>query len=217
MAFPIRAVELFTAPLQIALLLFDRFTGAQNPLGGVTVTSGFIQGLQKPGTGVFVFANLKPGPQNLVVASAPDTPYYRTVTIPVTVPAPAALWPAYPDVTLANPALPLNDPGQTAAYLAQRQLAGLLPTPAYPFVGATLARGRVTAGGLPLAAATVLTVGGNEIPYVTGPSGEFVLFFEQAPRDPTTVTLRASHAALPNKDVAVQVTRGATVSAEIAM
>jgi hypothetical protein len=151
------------------------------------------------------------------VASAPETPYYLPVTIPVTIPAPAALWPAYPDVTLANPGLPLKDPGQTAAYRAQRQLAGLLPTPAYPFTGATLARGRVTSAGVPLANATVLTVGGNEIPYVTGPLGEFVLFFEQAAREPQAVTLRASHAAMPNKDVVVQISRGATVSAEIGM
>jgi hypothetical protein len=217
MAFPTRAVETFTEQLQIALLLFDRFTGSDNLLGEVTVTSGSVQGARKPGTGTFIFANLKPGVRNLTVASALTTPYYLPVTIPVTIPAPATLWPAYPDVTLANPALSLKDPGQTAAYLAQRQLAGLLPTPAYPFIGATLARGRVTSAGLPLANATVLTVGGSEIPYVTGPSGEFVLFFEQASRDPQSVTLRASHTAMPNKDVVVQISRGATVSAEIAM
>jgi hypothetical protein len=218
MAFPTTILEHTDVNLQFALVLRDRYAGSQELLGQVSVTAAGVEGAQKGNTGTFLFFNLKPGARVFAVASDPLTPYYRGVSIPITIPMPAASWPAYPDVTLANPALPLGDPGQPASFRDQWQQAELLPATAYPFAeGTTLARGVVTAAGSPLAGATVQTVGGQEIPYTTGPSGEYVLFFEQPARTPQTVTLRASHAGFPDKNVSVVISRGFTAAAEIAM
>src|SRR5271156_1338953 len=141
MPFPTVQGESIEVTLQFAMLLRDGVTNSNQLVGDVTVSSGSILGKQKDSTGAFLFLapDLKPGPQSFVVKSKLDTPYYLAVQIPVTVPMPSPLWPAFPDVTLANRNLPLGDPGQTAAYKTQRQLATLLPTTAYPFpAGSTL-------------------------------------------------------------------------------
>jgi hypothetical protein len=131
---------------------------------------------------------------------------------------PTALWPAFPDRSLANPNLPLGDPGQTAAYKAQLAAATLLPTTSYPFPpGSTLIRGSILHGGLPLAGATVQQAGGTDPAYVTGADGQFVLFLSNPPGLPETLTINAKHAALADGSAILTVIRGQTVSLTINM
>ncbi|WP_353064454.1 hypothetical protein RBB77_01660 [Tunturibacter psychrotolerans] len=220
MPFPTVQGESIEVTLQFAMLLRDGVTNSNQLVGDVTVSSGSILGKQKDSTGAFLFLapDLKPGPQSFVVKSKLDTPYYLAVQIPVTVPMPSPLWPAFPDVTLANRNLPLGDPGQTAAYKTQRQLATLLPTTAYPFpAGSTLIRGAVMHGGLPLAGALVQETPGSDPAYTTGPDGQFVIFLANPPGLPQAVTLTATYPALPAGTATVTVIRGLTVSATINM
>jgi hypothetical protein len=218
MPFPTLQSESTEVKLQFALLLRDGLTNTGQLLGNVTVSSGTIVGRQKGYSGAFLFFDLKPGTQPLAVSSGPYTPYYLPTTIPVTVPMPSALWPAFPDVTLADPTLPLGDPGQTAAYKAQRQAATLLPTTSYPFpAGTTLIRGAVLHAGQPLAAATVQQASGSDPVYMTGADGQFVLFLANPPGLPTQVTVNATHAGLAAGTADVTVIRGLTVSVTINM
>jgi hypothetical protein len=218
MSFPTLQGESIEVTLQFALLLRDGFANSDQLVGNVTVASGTIDGQQKDSSGNFLFYDLKPGPQSFAVSSGPDTPYYLPTKIAVTVPMPSATWPAFPDVTLANPNLLLSDPGQTAAYKAQRQLATLLPTNAYPFpAGTTLIRGTVLQGGVPLAAATVQQAGGTDPAYTTGADGQFVLFLSSPPGLPQAVTVNSTAAGLPAGSASVTVTRGFTVSLTINM
>jgi len=218
MPFPVLQGESVIVTLQFALLLRDGFADTDQLLGEVSVKAGGIAGKQKGSSGAFLFYTLKAGPQAFSVGSSPDTPYYRPAVINVTLPMPAALWPAFPDVTLADPTLPLGDPGQTAAYKAQRQSVTLLPTNSYPFLaGTTLIRGTVTHNNQPLAGATVQQAAGTDPSYVTGVDGQFVLFMSNPPGVPTPVTVTATHAALPPATVNVTVIRGLTVPVTINM
>lgn len=212
--------ETRTLTFVLALRLTDRVTRSEALAGPVTVAvAGAETGTQvAPEKGTFLFKTLANGAHAIDVASASHAPYYRAVSIPVTLPMSSSAWPGYPDLALADPTRTLDDPAQPAAYRQQRELAALLPTVHYPFApGATLARGVVLAGATPLANATVRRVGGNEIPYVTGSGGEFVLFFETAPHETETVTLRASHPARADVDVSVDVRRAMTVATNIVM
>jgi hypothetical protein len=217
MQYPIFAVEtipVFT--LQFALLLRDGVANSGQLQGEVSVQSGTIVGQQKDSSGVFLFYKLKPGAQTLTVNSDKYTPYYRSTTVAVTIPMPSVTWPAFPDVTLADPTLPLSDPGQTAAYKTQRQAATLLPTVYYPFpAGATLIRGRVLHGGLPVLGATVQQAAGTDPAYQTEADGQFVLFLSNPPGLPQQVTVNATAPALPAGSANVTVIRGLTVSATI--
>lgn len=204
--------------MQFALILRDGFADSDQMLGDLTVKSGTIEGQQKDSSGSFLFYNLKPGAELFTVSSGIYTPYYLPATIPVTVPMPSALWPAFPDMTVADPSLLLGDPGQTAAYIAQRKLATLLPTTGYPFPpGTTLIRGTVLHGGLPLAAATVQQTGGTDPGYTTASDGQFVLYLSNPPGLPQSVTVTATHAGLATGSAVVTVMRGLTVSATINM
>jgi hypothetical protein len=218
MPFPTFPAESRETTLQFALLLRDGVTKSSELQGDVMVTSGTIEGQQKDSSGAFLFYDLKPGAQTLAVTSGPYTPYYLPAKIPVTVPMPNVLWPAFPDVTLADPTLPLGDSGQTAAYKAQRQQATLLPTNQYPFLpGMTLIRGTVLHGGVPLAAATVQEGSGTDPAYTTGADGQFVIFLSNPPGIPQQVTLNATAASLPAGSANVTVIRGLTVSVTINM
>ena len=218
MPFPTLAGESREVTLQFALLLLDGVTNSAELVGDVTVTSGPIEGQQKDTSGTFLFNGLKPGAQSLSVTCGPYTPYYLPTKIPVTIPMPNALWPAFPDVTLANPSLPLGDPGQTAAYKAQRQQATLLPTNQYPFLpGTTLIRGTVLHNNQPLAGATVAEASGTDPAYTTGADGQFVIFLSNPPGLPQQVTLNATAAGLANGSGNVTVIRGLTVSLTINM
>ena len=219
MAFPSVQIDCIQRKtLQFALLMRDGFVDSDQLQGVVSVTSGIIAGQQKDSSGTFLFYALKPGPQALAVSSGQYTPYYRPTTINVTIPMPAPLWPAFPDMTLADPTLPLGDPGQTAAYKAQRQAATLLPTNSYPFpAGATLIRGTVLHAGQPVSGAIVQQAGGTDPAYITGADGQFVLFLSNPPGLPQQVTVNATAPPLPDGTAAVTVIRGLTVSATINM
>lgn len=218
MPFPILKGEDIRDSLQFALLLRDGFANSDELLGDVTVTSGNAVGQQKGDCGTFLFYSLKPGLQSIKVKSGPYTPYYLPATIAVTVPMPAPRWPAFPDVTLADPNLPLGDPGQPAAFKAQRQAATLLPASSYPFLaGTTLIRGTVLHGGQNLSGATVQQAGGTDPSYTTGADGQFVLFLANPPGIPTQVAVTAAYPGLVNGSANVTVIRGLTVRVTINM
>jgi hypothetical protein len=221
--------DLFDLRLDFGLILFDQFTQANRLLGNTTVrladhpTVTPYLPFPKTPQAVFLFFGLVPGDYRVEVRSNQtgpgviDPPYYFPVDVSVTLPMPHPLWPIFPDVSIADQNKPLDDPGQTAAYREQRALVTLIPTTAYPFPeDATLVRGRVLAGDLPLAQARV-GVAGGDLQYQTGDDGEFVIFFTRLNGVSETVTLRAEHALHLAVDQNVQVRRGMTVATKIVM
>lgn len=215
----LRFVEQVSETYVLVLRLFDAFTKSDRLAGPVTaIVAAAENGFTAGDKGTFVFRTLAPGPHTIDVASVPEWPYYVPVSIPVTLPTSSAMWPAYPDQALANPARMLDDPLQPVAYRNQRAFAALRPSTRYPFpLDATLIRGTVRAGGNPLADATVFRVGSSDLSYVTGADGEFVLFIQTPPHDTQTVTVRATHLGKPDVDVSVDVRRAMTVATNIAM
>ena len=202
--------------LGFALLLRDGLTFADSLAGIVTVSADAWSGQQKNGSGTFLFFGLPAGKLTLAVRSGADTPYYQPADITVTLPSGSANWPAFPDIALANRALPLWDPGQPAAYRAQFAQACLSPTVAYPFAaGATLVRGTVLHAGAPVAGVPVSDTAGATPGYVTGADGQFVLPFRQAPSLPSQITIRAHPPAGPDVDVQTTLRRGTTVSTQV--
>jgi hypothetical protein len=215
--------------LDFGLILFDQFTRTNRLFGTTTVrladsplVKPFLP-FSKASQAIFLFFRLPPGNYRVEVRSNEagqginDPPYYLQVDVPITLPMPHPLWPAFPDALLANQNLPLDDPGQSAAYRQQRALATLQPTTAYPFPeDATLIRGRVLAGNLPLSEARV-GVAGSDLKYPTGDDGEFVIFFTRLNGVSETVTLRAEHALYPAVNQDVLVRRGMTVATKIVM
>jgi hypothetical protein len=202
-----------------ALQLFDGFTGESRLQGEVAVSiAGRKPPLEKADSATFVFPNLGPGAWSIAVQPSPRTPYYLPVTIPVTLPLADPLWQAYPDLSLADRSKPLDDPGQPAAYRAERALATLRPTPGYPFSpGATLVRGTVLAGGLPLAGATVLRVG-DAGGTLSDAAGEFVLFFDDVVGLGQAASIRASHPLIAGSvDVPVIIQRATTVAIQMVL
>lgn len=219
MGFPLSFSETRNAACRFAVFLTDAFTGRNSLNGTVNVKiAGQPAAFQKPGESTWIFFALPDGAYNISVASDPDTLYYLPVTIPVNLPAAHPLWPGFPDQGLADATLMLDDPGQPAAYRAQRALAALQPAASYPFPsGTTLVRGKVAAGGVPLSNATVLVDGGTQLPYVTGADGQYVIFFNRPTGMTQNVNLRAQHAAKPDVVTAVTVERGRTVNLDIPM
>jgi hypothetical protein len=217
--------------LGFGLLLLDGFSGTPELAGEIAVTLAndpALKPFQKTAEAAFFFFDLPAGNYTVQVRSNPkrERPYYVPVDILVTVPAPNPAWPAFPDAILADPALPLNDPAQSAAYLSQRRLATLQPTTAYPFpAGAALVRGTVRANGVGLGGATVtapLQFQTNparfEIrSYLTHADGGFVLFFRQVGGTGSDITLSATHPNHPNQNVPIKVRRGMTVATDIIM
>jgi hypothetical protein len=151
-------------------------------------------------------------------------PYYLPADIritvaglPITTPVQQPIWPAFPDINLADNTKPLDDPTQNPAYLTQRLAATLQPSTAYPFpAGSTLVRGTVYANGEPLSGATVES-SISQLPYLTGEDGGFVLFFTQISGLDQTVTLQATHALHPAVQQTTDVHRGMTVTTNIVM
>ncbi len=224
MAFSILDGEsLLQAKLQFALLLRDGFADSDDLLGDVVVTGGTVRGRQKESSGTFLFYDLKPGAQSLSVSSGQETPYYLPTNVAITIPVPAPLaptflWPAFPDIRLADPNLPLRDPGQKPAYIAQRREVTLQPSTAYPFPeGTTLIRGTVRHGGQPLSGAIVQRVGSSDPADTTGNDGQFVLYWKGAPGISQAVTVNAKFGSLPDANASVTVMRGLTVSVTIDM
>jgi hypothetical protein len=231
--------------LSLALSLYDGFTGAQQLVGNISVslsseiTSPLSSPLlfqptwqtpiRKSPEATFLFFGLLTGEyvaqvrSNLNLANLMPAYYLPTdisisvADLPVTVPAENPIWPAYPDITLADSTKALSDPAQNPAYRAQRLAATLQPSTAYPFpAGSTLVRGTVFANGNPFLGATVNT-GTEEQQYVTGDDGEFVLFFKQISGLGETITLQATHAHHPAVSQSTVVHRGMTVTINIVM
>jgi hypothetical protein len=227
--FKTRFPDIQEQKLAFGLTLFDRFTRASQLVGKTTVRLADMPPVppflpfQKSPEAIFLFSGLAPGNYRVEVRSneadqgSNDPPYYAPVDIAVTLPMPHPRWPAFPDALLADQRKPLDDPTQIAAYRQQRALATLQPTTAYPFPeDAILVRGRVLAGGLPLAQATV-EVDGGDLNYATGADGEYVLFFTRMTGVTQTVTLRAVHALHAPVTRTVGLQRGMTVAANIEM
>ena len=185
--------------------------------------------IRKPPLATFLFFGLLTGDYIAQVRSNNDSPgqtppFYLPADIsitvsdlPITVPVQPPIWPAFPDIKLADSTKPLNDPTQNAAYRAQRLAATLQPTTAYPFpVGSTLVRGTVFANGVALAGATVQSPAAD-LQYVTGADGGFVLFFTQISGVQQPITLQATHALHPAVSQSTDVHRGMTVTTNIVM
>jgi len=207
--------------LALAIMLFDGFTHTSELIGAplVRLAGSARVPFQKRPDATFLFFDIPPGVHTVQVrdGQAGRKPYYLPADIPVTLPMPHPLWPAFPDVTLANADKLLDDPTQPDAYRAQRSAATLQPTTAYPFPeGATLVRGRVVVGNLPLSGARVRRVG-DPLEFPTGDDGEFVLFFPRLSGSSETIVLRASHATHADTDQQVKVLRGTTVTTTIRM
>ena len=203
----------------LVLLLSDAFTGSRRLVGNITVRVGVQEPLvPKPPEATFVFVDLPNGNHSMTIRSREDEPFYLPVDIPVTLPLSTDKWTAYPDRGLADASEPLDDPGQPAAYRAQRALAALKPSTAYPFpAGTSLARGTVRAGGKPLAGAVVQRGGDNTQSYQTGDDGSFVLYFKQISGRTETLTLTATAAGRPNASATLELIRRLTVSVDLDM
>jgi hypothetical protein len=229
--------------LSLALLLYDGFTGAQQLLGNISVaianemlasppvTAEIMPQwmFQKTPEATYLFFGLLPGAYTLQVRSnesSPDQkpPYYLPADLSVNVadlsavePIQKPIWPAFPDINLADETKPLDDPTQPENYRVQRRSATLQPSTAYPFpAGSTLVRGTVFANGAPLAKAKVQRIG-DDLSYPTGDDGGFVLFLNRASGIGETITLQATHALHPTVQQKTDVHRGMTVATNIVM
>jgi hypothetical protein len=235
--------EISELRLSLALLLYDGFTGAQELIGDISVSlvNEMLSSppaaeqvmrqwmFQKTPEATFLFFGLLPGAYSLQVRSneaSPDQtpPYYLPADLSVNVadlsavgPAQKLIWPAFPDINLADITKPLDDPTQPEAYRAQRRSATLQPATAYPFLaGSTLVRGTVFANGAPLADAKVQRIG-DDLSYPTSDDGGFVLFLTQVSGIGETITLQATHALHPTVQQKTDVHRGMTVATNIVM
>jgi hypothetical protein len=216
------AVSLFAETL--ASPLQERFS---SPPPGSQVTRQRM--FQKTPDATFLFFGLLPGAYAVEVrsnnASSDKTPPYylpadfsvNVTDLPIIVAAPEPIWPAFPDIKLADETKPLDDPTQPQVYRVQRRAATLQPTTAYPFpAGSTLVRGTVFANGVPLAGAKVQRVG-DDLSYPTGDDGGFVLFLTQISGIGETIILQATHALHPPVQQQTKVHRGMTVATNIVM
>ena len=117
--------------LDLGVLLFDRYTGRSRLLGdpSVTLADWPLPPYQKAPDSTYLFFGVRPGNYTVQVRSPEEAPYYLGVDIPLTLPMPNSLWPAFPDVTLADPSKPLDDPAQPAAYRRSATWPGCGPAP----------------------------------------------------------------------------------------
>ena len=203
--------DMFQSSVSLVLLLSDAFRHDAVLLGDLDVVINSAAAYRKDNGGTFIFNRLSPGLNTVKVTSAGEPPYYKPATIPVTLPLPDPKWPGFPDRSIeqSNPAV----------YRQQVSLATLRPTVQYPFpADATLARGRVLAGGAPLSGATVQRDGAPAgLEYVTEADGQYVVFFDRVKGVAEDLQLRARAPGRPDALVNVRVVRGETVSADIAM
>jgi hypothetical protein len=169
---------------------------------------------QKRAAGTYLFfADLPPASYIVEMRS----PYYQPLDVTVTLPMATLAWPAFPDVTLANENLPLDSPSQPAAYRAQRTAATAIPSTRYPFPqDATLVRGTIRSGGVPIAGATVSRVGDPRV-YATDAIGDYVLFLTDIPGVGATVTIRVTHPLHAVVNAPVQALRGMTVLLDVTL
>jgi hypothetical protein len=185
--------------------------------------------LRKPTQATFLFFGLLTGEYTAHIRSNLDLPdrrppYYLPADVslnvanpPFEIPSPNPVWPAFPDIRLADSSKRLDDPTQNPVYRAQRLAATLQPSRAYPFpIGSTLLRGTVFANGAPLAGATVRRRTDEQL-YLTGDDGEFIFFFTQLSGIGETITLQATHGLHPTVQQTIDVHRGMTVATTIVM
>jgi hypothetical protein len=202
--------------LSFAITFYDGFTGESllADVTKVTLVGLPIVPVQKESDATYMFFDLKAGAYHVQVQNK----YYLAPNdIAIALPMPNALWPAYPDVTLADPTKPLDDPGQTPAYLAQRRNVTLIPAAGYPFPnGATLVRGTVRFGGNPLAGAQVGPASGGPT-FPTSDDGQYMLMFPNVTGSSSTVSLRATHPLHTAVVQSVTVQRGMTVRSDFTM
>jgi len=212
------ATDFFELKPSLVIQLTDGVTGSRQLAGDLDVRIGSLPAaFAKENESTFVFLNLPDATYNIAVASLAGTPYYLPRMITVTVPLSSPLWPAFPDIGLADLTKPLDDPSQPAAYRAQRDMARVMPAPAYPFAaGTTLVRGMVTAGKVPLAGALVKR-SGDASGFTTGPSGEYILFFDDVTGRSQAATIVASYPGKPDVTLAITLVRAATVSLDLVM
>jgi hypothetical protein len=207
--------QITSTPLALALVLFDAYTGDPRTLGSLNVSIPKQKPpLQRLPDSTFLFFGLPAGQYTVSVASDPTTPYYLPLSIPITLPFTAignaaagtqTLWPAFPGISNANLTIPLDDPAQAQAYLAQRQQAGLQPTAQYPFPpDATLVRGVVTDSAGPVIGA-VIRCTDADASTSSDANGAFVLTFSDL-----QTTTNGTSAPQQSKSVAIQATSGTT-------
>ncbi|HEX3151511.1 MAG TPA: hypothetical protein VHR66_25765 [Gemmataceae bacterium] len=201
-----------------ALQLFDGYSGLRILEGQVSVAiAGRKPPLRKSDSAAFVFLDIEAGSYSISVTPSVATPFYAPVTIPIELPMSDPLWQAYPDPSLADKTKPPDDPSQPAAYRAQRVLATLVPTPRYPFPpGATLLRGTVLAGTVPLTGAAVIRVGDTG-GTASDANGEFVLFFDDVSGMGQSATIKATSSGRPDVTMPIALQRGRSVSTLIVM
>jgi hypothetical protein len=211
--------DIFELRLGLAVQFFDRLTRVSRLFGKIRVrlAGSSLEPFPKPDQATFLFFDLQPGAYTVEVRSNRDgglgaePPYYLAANIAINLPLTNPLWPAFPDVYVANQNLPLDDPGQSAIFRTQRSSVMLNPTVAYPFPsGSTLVRGTVLAGGNRLVNARIRRVGDTR-EYTTGTDGEYVLFFNEINGLSEAITLRTSHPLHADVDQAVEIQRGRTV------
>jgi hypothetical protein len=214
--------------LALGILLFDDFTGAQQLAGAIVVRMAARPAIKpfrpfEKESGIYLFFDLPAGVYTIEVRSNRDgqlnelPPFYFPADLNITLPMPHSLWPAFPDLALADDTKPLDDPAQPAAYRTQRQTATLRPTAAYPFpAGATLVRGTVFAGAIPLSGATVRRTG-SATGYTTAENGEFVLSFPNINGSSQTISLLATHPLHPDVNENVAVQRGMSTATNLIM
>jgi hypothetical protein len=200
-------------PPVFVVQLLDGVTGAADLAGAVQVTvDGRKPDVAKPSQGVFAFFALPDGTHDVAARSDPNTPFYLDLAAKLDSPSKTAQWPAWPDLSLADRTLPLDDPGQPPAYKTQRIAATLQPAPQYPFpAGVTLVRGAIRLGKNPLPGAVVEQVGSTHT-FTTGATGEYVLYLSGISGMGKKVKIRASHPAHAAKDTDVVVQRGTSTS-----
>jgi hypothetical protein len=206
-----------TLRLSFALQLFDLVTGADELQGALTVRLK-NQPLRKPylpfvktPEATFLFFALPEGNYTARIESDTDTPYYLPREIGFSVPRRNELWPAIPEFTLADPRWPLDDLRQPETFRKQLAATLLRPTTAYPFPeGATLIRGVVMRQDAPLPGAAVEHVESGQA-YLTGPQGEYVLYFADKEARGQEVTVRARHADFDPLQHSFKLRRGVTV------
>jgi hypothetical protein len=213
------APEHVVTRVSLVLLLTDRVAREPRLLGNVLATiAGQAPPRRRLAEGLFAFFGLPAGTHQVRVRSADETPYYRPTTITVSLPPARATWPAFPDLSLADRAKPLDSPDQPIGYRLQRTRAALLPTPRYPFPPeATLVRGTVLRGLTPVAGAAVTASANAAAATETDAAGEFVLFVDRPPASGGPINVTATPPASPPRTVTVPVRRHSTVVVPITL
>jgi hypothetical protein len=167
--------ETIQTRLALALMLRDGFTQRPQLFGDIDVSVPDVeQGYRKPLESTFLFYTLAPGSVTIRVRSKAEPPLYLDRDISITLPMADPQWPAFPDRSVANPALPFDSVAQTPLFRSQYLESLLLPSPSYPFPADTsLIRGIVSSSAGPLDDVSIL-VSGQEL-FRTSLTGEYVV------------------------------------------